>query len=515
MKHKIYNLVIVFAFGLLVLNPALVYAQGTQDPKPATSTAATGSDLPVYQGVDGSIKDYLCTPSEPADGHDLERCINRLFRFGITAGALVAVFFIVFTGYLYITGGESAKTKAKQMLYSVFTGMAILLGGYLLLYFINPSLVIFKPIQPPIFDAADLPSCEDVGFGVDCVIKEPGGGTVTSTGGYADCPDGLIAFDKKVVPVNGGGDTEKICKAMWEKLVQIHKIAPVIATATIGPGHDSKCHSDGNPKSGTCVDMVPKDGDFAKLCRAVKSVGSVVIVNESGGSESDCGKAVTFAKTTGKHLHIYLTNGGGGASSGTGGTRPNCVAVKDAPGMCGHSPGTGDRYKEGDFASADPDLKKAFDALKAKYPNIREKQVYRDPQYGAHMRSVFEVLAYEAGWTESEIRKHGQYCSSQNILYVTAEQAKNAGTKKYAAAHKNHFSSLASPTTCYSDHGKGLAVDIDGIPAGAKFLSDAKALGLCRTVPIFKTKNITMNPDTPHFALFNKLPGKSSNCVTY
>lgn len=152
----------------------MVYAQDKQDAKPATSTATTGSDLPVYEGVDSSIKDYLCTPSENPDGHDLERCINRLFRFGITAGALIAVFFIVFTGYLYITGGESAKTKAKQMLYSVFTGMAILLGGYLLLYFINPSLVIFKPIQPPIFDAADLPKCEDIGFGERCVTADGG-----------------------------------------------------------------------------------------------------------------------------------------------------------------------------------------------------------------------------------------------------------------------------------------------------------------------------------------------------
>lgn len=211
-----------------------------------------------------------------------------------------------------------------------------------------------------------------------------------------------------------------------------------------------------------------------------------------------------------------MGGGSGGGTSTSGGSRPNCISVQNTPGVCGDGLSSGTRYQPGDFGNADPALRTAFNSLKAKYPNIQADQVYRSPEYGAHMRSVFEVKAYQAGWTESEVKSHGQYCSSRGILYVTAAQAKDPKTIAYANTHfAHHFGSMSSPTTCQSDHGKGLAVDIKNIPSGTKFLSDAKAVGLCRTVPIFNTKGVRSNPDTPHFALFGKLPGGESNCVTY
>lgn len=161
------NKIIVTAFALLLFSPLLVYAQPS-----GTGTATTQTPLPTYSGVDSSIKDYLCTPT--GDGSDLERCINRLYRFGITAGALVLVFFVVVAGYFYITGGETGKGKAKGILMNCLTGMGILLGSYALLYFINPNLASFRPIQPPIFSADDLPSCAEVGLGESCVTTDGG-----------------------------------------------------------------------------------------------------------------------------------------------------------------------------------------------------------------------------------------------------------------------------------------------------------------------------------------------------
>ena len=167
--------IILIAFIVAVLNPFLVYAAEPDAKTTEPVKSGVSSDLPTYNsGVDNSIKDYLCTPSEPADGHDLERCVNRLYRFSLVTGFLVLIFFLVISGYVYITGGEGGKTKAKAMLINSFTGMAILLGSYVLLYFINPSLVQFKQIQPPIFDAADMPSCADVGFGEKCMASDGG-----------------------------------------------------------------------------------------------------------------------------------------------------------------------------------------------------------------------------------------------------------------------------------------------------------------------------------------------------
>ncbi len=284
-----------FLFALLVLNPTLVLAQ----------TNNTGG-LPQYnRGVDTSIRDYLCTPSEPADGHDLERCVNRLYKFGVAVGALALVFFVVLAGYTYITGGETAKTKAKGMIYNSMIGMGLLLGSYLLLYFINPSLVSVRIIQPPIF-TAQLPDCGDVGLGEGCLLSSEDASVVTSTkGNYADCPNGIIAFEKSAVPVNQGSDTDQVCKALMEKLKAIHAQQKITVTSTIGSQHESRCHKPGFSVSGVCADVVPQNGNFESLCQVVSAAG-LALLNESGKSSSACGTYVKTTYATGAHLHIWL-----------------------------------------------------------------------------------------------------------------------------------------------------------------------------------------------------------------
>lgn len=177
--------ILAMQFFVFVSPVAIVNASSHNLAEPIDTTKPAG-DLPQYNaGVDDTIKQYLCTPE--GKGTDLYDCIGRLYRFGISFGSIALVFFVVIAGYFYITGGEAAKGKAKNMLLSAFTGMGIILGSFLLLNFINPTLVQYRTIQPPIFDAADLPSCEDIGFGARCIISSGpaagqvfGGSAVTS-----------------------------------------------------------------------------------------------------------------------------------------------------------------------------------------------------------------------------------------------------------------------------------------------------------------------------------------------
>lgn len=179
MQYWLKQIKIVFLSTVVLLqlltfvNPVVVQAADLANPIDTTTPAQGPAELPVYNaGVDKSIQDYLCTPS--GTGTDLFDCIGRLYRFGISAGAIAIVFFLVYAGYIYITGGEASKTKAKQTLYSALTGIAIMLGSYVLLNFINPNLVQIKTIQPPIFKALNLPSCEDIGFVDKCIITTGG-----------------------------------------------------------------------------------------------------------------------------------------------------------------------------------------------------------------------------------------------------------------------------------------------------------------------------------------------------
>lgn len=290
---------------VVISGPTAVFAQPV--PPAATSTATIGNvNLPTYSGVDDSLTQYLCTPI--GDGQDLERCINRVYRFGIVAGALILVFMAVLAGYFYITGGETGIGKAKGIIKNSIVGMALLLGSYALLYFINPSLVAFKPIQPPIFEAGPLPDCEAVGYGESCladvdedvILAKTGGGTAIP------CPDGLIPYDSSV-PANANPSSARICKSLMEKLKAVHAKHSIIVTSTIRSGGAlSLCHKSDTAKTGSCADMASRSGDWDGLCRAIKEVGGLGFLNESGKDSANCGKFVKTKYWTGAHLHVNL-----------------------------------------------------------------------------------------------------------------------------------------------------------------------------------------------------------------
>lgn len=515
-KRK-YLAVLILAYILCVYLVVPLYAYAQHITPPATSTQ---EKLPQYgQGVDASIQDYLCTPQ--GDGHDLERCVNRLYRGVISVGAIIVVFFIVLAGYMYITGGESGKTKGKAMLFNAIIGLVIILTSYMLLYFINPSLVVIKSIQPPIFTVGDLPECDDVGLGKDCIVVEDGPSVTAAKGGYADCPDGLIDFDKKAVPVNAGNDTEKICKALMEKLKQIHQQEKIIVTATIDPTgtqHDSKCHKNGFPVSGVCADMVPSSGNYAKLCTVVKSIGGLAILNETGQTSAECGTSVKTAKGTGAHLHIWLTNGGGGSSTaGGGGSRPYCKPIYKF--LCDHPADMAGKniYPDHQWKSPYPDIQKNLDELKkvckaetneSQCLGYSIEQVYRPPEYSAHLRSVYEAYALMVGgWSDDKVSHHGQYCNG-SIQYVKSTDVKDIkkGSAEYNYiiehfnAHFGNFGKLDANTTCLSDHGKGIAVDFTSPDeVDQKKLLNA---GLCHNIP--KGVGSALKPDAPHYVLKSK-----------
>lgn len=505
----IFKYIVAAAFILLALNPMLVYAEQTSN-----TTTESQQALPTYNaGVDQSISDYLCTPSQPADGHDLERCVNRLYRFSITAGSIVVVFFIVLAGYMYITGGETGKGKGKAMLFNALTGLAIILTSYVLLYFINPSLVVIKPIQPPIFTADDLPTCDEVGFEDDCLLAD--GTSINSTSGFGAkiaCPSGQIVSAKGLGLPTKQSD-EQICKPFGEKLLGLKSSLSGInwyITDTIGSGHLSQCHKAGNSYSGTCADIGISEKNttnWNRVCKAILSLGNVQPVNEADSKATDCPKYGTYSTTTGAHIHANWRSGGGSptASSSSGGSRPNCIANKEFSFLC-DSPG-GDPYPEGENKSSDSTIQANINEViarlkKAGISVAQAKQLYRPHQYGAHLRSYWEAFALISGKDDAYVKSTGFFCDG-SIQYV-----KKSDIDKLTTAQKNkikdhfakiHKGSLAFNTTCMSDHGFGYAVDY-GAGSNAD-VAKLEKVGLCHSLPGGKWNQ---NRDGGHYVLKEK-----------
>lgn len=320
---KLKRALFIVLFSLMIVNPVLVFAQTTTTP---ASTSVSGS-TPVYQNVQQSVSNYLCTPSDPADGHDLERCINKLYRFGVAFGAVALVFFVVFAGYMYMTGGETGKNKAKGIIQNALVGMGLLLGSYVLLSFINPDLVVFKPIQPPIFVANELPTCEALGLGTDCVVESDGidgvsGGSLPS-GTATACRGGLVSTPSSVPHAAGAS---QLCKELADKMVALKAKTGSISwvlTSSISGTHTSSCHGSGNPNSGNCVDLALNGGrspsydknnggstnpEWGQLCQAIASLGGVNFANEAS-NQTACQQIKPYKVekyTSGPNLHINV-----------------------------------------------------------------------------------------------------------------------------------------------------------------------------------------------------------------
>lgn len=510
--QKIFSLVL---FGLILLSPAVVFAQ---------SESKTNFDVPEYQGVDSSLTSFLCTPSDPPNGKDLETCINKGYRFGIAFGAISLVFFLVFAGYMYITGGEAGKEKGKSILKNALVGISLLLGSYLILSFINPSLVLFKPIQPPIFTAADMPSCEEVGFEEACVLP---GGEIKSGSGSSGWGQRIPCPGNKLVSAKGLGlptkaADEQICEDFGKKLLGLKTSLSGVEwriTDTIGSRHGSSCHAAGNNLSGTCADIgliVKSTTNFNKVCKALIAIGDLQPVNETEDpSVTECGKLHDYGGT-GPHLHVNWRKGSGDTTSKTGSSvNQNCISNPQVPGLCSNPLQNDKTWPDEDWSNTDPGLKTAYNQwVKLYKQNIPLKQVYRSPAYAAHLRSIWEASQFDLK------TKYGNdisvktfdpagTCASRSSSFVTksiydkwtSEQLKVVR----AEMSKHGFSSQTTSTTCASDHDKGIGLDV--LKSWSPLKSDIKRLeqtavqaGLCHNV----------KDDEPHFALKSK--SGNANC---
>lgn len=523
MKNKfkfIFKYFQIIFLTLVLVNPVMVVAQ----------TKSTTIDRPTYSGVDSSIKSYLCVPDESGtNGHALENCVNKMYRFGVAVGAIALVFFLVYAGYLYMTGGESSKASAKGVLQNALIGMALLLGSYLLLSFINPSLVLFKPIQPPIFNAANLPNCEEVGFQTDCVVLDSGGSGGGKTTIIPECSEGLV--NVSTLGIKSFRGDMKICKPFGEKLAQAYKNRAGIdwgITATIDPGHNSGCHDAKDSRAGNCADIAvsgnPASADiWEKVCAQMKSVGLTSIGNESNVSTSSCGRAVDktqppYDKSSPEpSLHVNYTVGGSSNSGGDKETtvNQNCATDSRVPGLC-KNPLSGDSaWPKEDWSNTDPGLRKAYDQwVKLYKQNIPLYQIYRSPAYAAHLRSVWEasqfVLKTKYG-NDSSVKTFDPAgtCAGRTSSFMTqaifSKLTPNQITILRSEMSQHGFSTATTSTTCSSDHDKGIGLDVSR--NWGPLNSDIKRLeqtavqaGLCHNV----------KDDEPHFALKSKVG--NANC---
>jgi hypothetical protein len=111
--------------------------------------------LTLFAGVAAPARAIDYSPLEPLPGLQNVSNINfpqflgAIFKLLITAGALFAVILLVWGGIMYIlSGGGVEMGEAKKRIWAALYGFLILVGAWLLLYTINPTLLNFNLTVP-------------------------------------------------------------------------------------------------------------------------------------------------------------------------------------------------------------------------------------------------------------------------------------------------------------------------------------------------------------------------------
>lgn len=136
--------------------------------------------LPLFASAQ-TASPFSYTPLENIPGSNLTgptdfyTYVSAIYKFGIWAVGIVALFMLVFGGYTYITsaGNNSSMETAKKIITDAIVGIIMALTAYLLLYVINPDLVRMKKLAP----VAGIPGAQ---VPVTPVPGVPGAGTCST-----------------------------------------------------------------------------------------------------------------------------------------------------------------------------------------------------------------------------------------------------------------------------------------------------------------------------------------------
>lgn len=112
---------------------------------PALSFAKTEIKMTFQVPIPG-FSDQTIT----IDSNSIGNYIKNIYTYLIGSVGIIATVILMYAGFLWITamGNPGQITEAKAWITSAMTGMVIALASYVILYWVNPDLLNFKPIAP-------------------------------------------------------------------------------------------------------------------------------------------------------------------------------------------------------------------------------------------------------------------------------------------------------------------------------------------------------------------------------
>jgi hypothetical protein len=113
-----------------------------------------GTFVPLTNGVPGSSSGSSLGPTlsgffTQTGSGSLAGFFNAAFTLALSAGAILAVLRLAYAGWLYMGAADmwGSKQKAKDVIFDAVLGLLLLIGIYIILYQIDPTLLNLNALQ--------------------------------------------------------------------------------------------------------------------------------------------------------------------------------------------------------------------------------------------------------------------------------------------------------------------------------------------------------------------------------
>lgn len=261
--------------------------------------------------------------------------INQLYVYALGISGTLAVIMIVYGGVKYIVsvGSAAAQSEAKDILKSSVWGIVLLMGAYLVLRTINPSLVELKdldlktpPLSRTVVGEANQQYYDENAVIARQLLSMPG----MAISGIASCQPGSdprsilgdVANKKFPLVCSSGCDISKGCqiggstgnytlkKKMLEALVSLQSYfnqtnPPLTLTITSFTGGNHSRYS--VHYRGRAVDLVPASNnpqDWTAVIEELKKMGASEAQCDLGGRYLNCSQMFEGGqRKSGAHIH--------------------------------------------------------------------------------------------------------------------------------------------------------------------------------------------------------------------
>lgn len=228
--------------------------------------------------------------------------IQGIYTYSLLIIGILSVIVLMIGGVLRImaAGNRQQISKANSLIGGSILGATIAICSYLILFLVNPNLLIFKPIGVTYLQKIDLEVLDKVSDVVDAPTDNEKYPSVSIYDPSKEKPSNVSGCDDCVVTSLTTKNNKNINKNLNAKLLQVRSNYGWRITEAYPPSskHQSKCHYNGR-----CVDIAiyPPTTNCQMVRKFIEEVQAtgLVVFNEYVGCD---GSQTQYG--SGGHLHV-------------------------------------------------------------------------------------------------------------------------------------------------------------------------------------------------------------------